>query len=385
MTIFSVDLGPQLRKYAEKGGTKWLDRPMHIGTVRALLTPGQFEFRDVVIEGLKPTDRPFLVAKSIKVSLPWWTAISRHMDVDSVEMTDWTMVIESFPEGKHNFPRVKGPPRPPRTDSEDVLHHAAAGGRVARSLHLRRSHDAVEYRDSGDAHHAVPSRGAAGLRRYRRFRRWHGASVQTYEPFGASMKGRFSMNNGKVHFDRMDLLSDGAETIADGDVYLDRWPEQFYRMKSKIDIATQKSIFFHNDKFEATGAADFDGTFHYFKGGRELKGTWKAPSPHVKIGPNNWAFSNLAGKVLWLPSTLEITEARTALYGGSAEFDYRILSLDQKSGPKRAIWETKYQNLQLTQLTDFLETRGIRSRCGDQRPSPARVAARKVGDAAWIR
>src|SRR4051794_193628 len=115
VTIFSVDLGPELRKYAEQGGSKWLDRPMHIGKVRALLTPGEFEFSDVVIEGLKPTDRPFLVAKSIKVSLPWWTAISRHMDVDSVEMTDWTMVIESFPEGKHNFPRVKGPPRPPRT------------------------------------------------------------------------------------------------------------------------------------------------------------------------------------------------------------------------------------------------------------------------------
>jgi len=358
VTVFSVDLGPQLRKSAEQGGSKWLDRPMHIGTVRALFRPGEFEFRDVVIEGLKPTDRPFLVAKSIKVSVPWWTAISRHLEVDSVEMTDWTMVIETFP-GRTSFPRVKGPPRPPRTGPKTFFttlrQVVASRGRFTYvdhttpwSIETPSIHFTYFRRDVQQDYGGTVTFDDGTVR------------VQTYEPFGASMKGRFSMNNGKVHFDRMDLLSDGAQTIADGDVYLDRWPEQFYRVKSKIDIAKQKSIFFHNDKFEATGAAEFDGTFHYFKGGRELKGTWKAPAPHVKIGPNNWAFSNLAGKVLWIPSTLEVTEARTNLYGGTAQFDYRILSLDQKSGPKRAIWDTKYQNLQLPQITDFLATEGIR-------------------------
>src|SRR5829696_5183635 len=348
VTLFSVDVGPQLRKQAEARGSKWLDRPMHIGTVRALLTPGEFEFRDVVIEGLKPTDRPFLVAKTMKVSLPWWTAFSRHLDIDSVEMSDWHMVIENFPEGKHNFPRVKGPPRPPRTGPRTFFttlrqvvasrgHFTYVDHTTPWSIDTPAMHITFFRRDVQQDYGGTVSFDAGTVR------------VQTYEPFGASMKGRFTLNGGKVHFDRMDLLSDGAQTIADGDVYLDRWPEQFYRVKSKIDIATQKSIFFHNDKFEATGAAEFDGTFHYFKGGRELKGTWKAPAPRVKIGPNNWAFSNLAGKVLWVPSTLQVTDARTNLYGGTAQFDYRILSLDQKSGPKRAIWDTKYQNLQLPQ------------------------------------
>jgi hypothetical protein len=359
VTLFSVDVGPQLRKQAELRGSKWLDRPMHIGTVRALLRPGEFEFRNVIIEGLTPTDRPFLVARTMKVSIPWWTAFSRHLDIDSVEMTDWHMVIESFPEGRHNFPRVKGPPRPPRTGPKTFF-------TTLRQVVASRGH--FTYID-----HSTPwsiDTPAMHLTFFRRdLQQDYGGtvtfddgtiSVQTYEPFGASMKGRFSLNGGKVHFDRIDLLSDGAQTVADGDVYLDRWPEQFYRIKSTIDIATQKNIFFHRDKFEATGPATFDGTFHYFKGGREMKGTWTSPSAHVKIGANNWAFTNLAGKVLWVPSTLEVTEARSALYGGTAQFDYRILSLDQKSGPKRAIWKTQYQNLQLSQLTDFLQTEGIR-------------------------
>src|SRR5690606_9811249 len=108
------DLGPYVKGEAERRGSDWLDRPMTIGSIRALLRPGQFEFRDLVIQGLEPGDRPFLVAKSVVVSLPWWTIFNRELIVESVEMSDWRMYIESFPGGRHNFPRVQGPPRPPR-------------------------------------------------------------------------------------------------------------------------------------------------------------------------------------------------------------------------------------------------------------------------------
>ena len=36
-------------------------------------------------------------------------------------MSDWVMVVESFPGGKHNWPRVSGPPRPPRTGPRLVV------------------------------------------------------------------------------------------------------------------------------------------------------------------------------------------------------------------------------------------------------------------------
>ena len=35
MTVFTIDLGPSLRKYAETEGTKFIDRPMHIGRLSA--------------------------------------------------------------------------------------------------------------------------------------------------------------------------------------------------------------------------------------------------------------------------------------------------------------------------------------------------------------
>jgi hypothetical protein len=80
----------------------------------------------------------------------------------------------------------------------------------------------------------------------------------------------------------------------------------------------------------------------------------------VTLGGTTWRFPNLRGDVLWLPDRLEVTNARSALYGGTARFDYRMLSLDQKSGPKRAIWDVNYENVDLAQLTDLLELQGIR-------------------------
>src|SRR4029079_8473426 len=83
VTILTVDLGPHLRGIAEREGTKYLQRPLHIGRVTARLTPGVFAIEDVVIEGLEPTDRPFLKAKRVEVILPWWSIFTRKLIVES--------------------------------------------------------------------------------------------------------------------------------------------------------------------------------------------------------------------------------------------------------------------------------------------------------------
>src|SRR5512134_2351535 len=106
VTFFTVDIGPWVKGEAERRASKYLERPMHIGRVYAKVTPGEFEFHDVVIEGVKPTDTPFLRAKTITVKLPWWTAFSRHLQIESVQMSDWQIVVEAFPGGKHNVPRL---------------------------------------------------------------------------------------------------------------------------------------------------------------------------------------------------------------------------------------------------------------------------------------
>ena len=153
----------------------------------------------------------------------------------------------------------------------------------------------------------------------------------------------------------MDLVSDGARSDVTGDVDLGRWPEQLYHVRSRIDFPTQKEIFFHGQRFSVFGSGDFTGTFHLFKGGRELKGTFAS----VLAGVNDWRFPNLEGSVLWVPDRLEITKATSELYGGTAQFDYRMAPFGQPT-PARATWIVDYKDVDLARLTDFLETEGLR-------------------------
>src|SRR5262245_48237747 len=131
LTAFTVDLGPAVRKRAEEEGSKYLKRPLHIGRVYARLIPGVFVFEDLMIEGLTPDARPFLTAKKVTVRLPWWTIASRKLVVESVDMTDWNMVVESFANNVHSFPRLvperKTPPGPRRFTTTVRAVHAANG------------------------------------------------------------------------------------------------------------------------------------------------------------------------------------------------------------------------------------------------------------------
>lgn len=352
VSVLTVDLGPSLRARAEREGSKYIQRPMHIGRLSARLTPGVFVIENLMIEGLTPTDRPFLTAKQITVRLPWWTAFTRKLMIESIEMTDWRMLVETFPNNRHNFPRFtrdrqnRGPSRFTTTLKAMTAHrgefvyddHATPWTTVARNLSvsLYRSFATSDYRGNASFSNGT-------------------IKIQTYEPFRADMRSRFRLDGSKVRFDRIDLSSDGAHSTVDGVVDLAKWPEQMYNVRSKIDFATQKSIFFHNDTFEASGAGDFVGTFHMFSGGRELKGTFSSPV----AGVNDWRFPRLRGSVLWLRDRLEVTDATSDLYGGTARFDYRMAPFG-KGVPTIASWDVKYENVDLVRLTDFLETEGLR-------------------------
>src|SRR5439155_5696781 len=71
VTTLTVDLGPAVRKIAESQGSNSIHRPMHIGKLSVRVASGKFVLDDFVIEGLAPTDRPFLRAKHLEVSLSW--------------------------------------------------------------------------------------------------------------------------------------------------------------------------------------------------------------------------------------------------------------------------------------------------------------------------
>ena len=362
VTFFTIDLGPHVVEIAEREGSKYLRRPMHIGRLSARLTPGVFVIEDLVIEGLTPQDRPFLVAKKITVSVPWWTALRRWIIIDSVTMTDWEMIIETFPSspehprGRHNLPRFV-PERDPNAPKSPARF-------TTRLQSVLASRGKLTYQDHGTPWGIVTPDLTVQMywggvtNDYRGRASFSNGTVRimAYQPFRADMDSRFNMVGGKVHFDRMTLVSDGARSFVTGDLDFTRWPEQLYRVTSRIDFPTQKDIFFHGQNFRVSGAGDFKGTFHLFRGGRELKGSFQSDV----AGVNDWRFSNLRGDVLWLPDRLEITNATSRLYGGTARFDYRMAPLNRRGTPAQATWDVEYREVSLPQLTDFLETEGLR-------------------------
>lgn len=358
VSTLTVDLGPVLKRQAEQQATNFMERPMHIGRLSVHLWRGTFVFEDMVIEGLTPQSRPFLVAKRIDISMPWSTLFSRRIVFDSIEMTDWKMYVEYFADGRHSFPKVT--PRGPRGPSawtttlqyvrahrgeftyED---HGTPWSTVARNLDVIVGRPTSEYRGQ-----ASFSSGTI--------------KIQAYEPMRADMNTTFRIVDGKILLNRINLRTDGAESVLSGEVDAARWPEQIYQVKSAIDFPTMRGIFFAHDTFSLYGKGAFQGTFHLFKEtvngksrtGRELKGTFVSPL----AGVNDYRFADLRGNVRWVPEKMEVSNASAGFYGGTTHFEYLMAPLGVPDVPFHHRFTTRYENVDLTTFTNFLEVQGIR-------------------------
>ena len=119
VTSLTVDLGPAVRRKAESAASDYIERPLHIGSLKIRLLTGKVLVENLTIDGLHPGDRPFFTARRIEVGLDWAPALARVPDVtiSSVEMTDWQMLVEKWDDA-HNFPRFSHddgkPPGPTR-------------------------------------------------------------------------------------------------------------------------------------------------------------------------------------------------------------------------------------------------------------------------------
>ena len=170
------------------------------------------------------------------------------------------------------------------------------------------------------------------------------------------MTSRFTIDGSKLHFSRIDLLSEGAQSVLQGDIDMGRWPEQTTTSRPKLTSQPRRIFSFINTGSAHSGREPFAAPFICSSGGRELKGTFDSPL----AGVNAWRFPNLRGSVLWVPERLEVTDTTSGLYGGSARFDYRLFPLNQRGVPTRASWEVGYRDVDLAQFTDFLDTQGLR-------------------------
>ncbi|MBI2829103.1 MAG: translocation/assembly module TamB domain-containing protein [Acidobacteria bacterium] len=358
VTTVSVDLGPALKARAEAAASEYMERPMHIGRMSVHLWLGRFVFEDLVIEGLTPDARPFLIADRITVSMPWTTLVNGRIVFDAIEMTDWRMYVETFAGGRHNFPRfTREGPRDPSVWTTTLQYVRAYRGEFTYADHgtpwsvITRNLDVMVTRPTSE---------------YRGQARFSNGTVaiQNYVPMRADMSTTFRIVGGKVVLDRIDLTTDGAESLLTGQVDVARWPEQLYYVRSRVNLPRMREIFFANDDFSLSGESSFTGTFHMFREvvngrartGRELKGDFHSAS----AGVNAYRFGDLRGSVVWVPESLDVTDATATVYGGTARFWYRMTPLGARGVRPTATFDAAYDNVDLTEFTNFLELEGIR-------------------------
>jgi hypothetical protein len=349
VSVVTIDLGPSLRARAQTEGSKLIDRPMHIGKLSVHIARGRFVIEDLRIEGLTPEARPWLTAKRIDISLAWKALWKREVLLDSIEMSDWKMVVESFPGGTHNWPRIGGSPRTgPRpvvttlqyvkaTRGEFVFDdHAARWGVVAPNVEVTAG-KVAEY--SGRA-------------------RFHGGTVhfQAFEPMSAALSTSFRVQDGKIVLEDTTLSTDGAESELTGIIDAARWPEMFYQVQSQVHFPRMREIFFADDDFSLHGDGEFSGTFRLFKGGRELKGNFYS----AEAGLNNYRFQQLEGSLEWVPDRFEVLRASSRFHSGRMQFKHLMSDLGRQGRRGRAKFSVEYQDVDLTSFTNFLETPGLR-------------------------
>ncbi|MBI4887985.1 MAG: translocation/assembly module TamB domain-containing protein [Acidobacteria bacterium] len=357
VTTVSVDLGPSLKARAEAAASQFMRRPMHIGRLSVHLWLGRFVLDDIVIEGLTPESRPFLTARRITVSMPWSTVVNRRVVFDAVEMTDWRMYVETFPDGRHSFPNFSRQQRGPSAWTTTLAYVRASGGEFAYVDHgtpwsvVSRNLDVIVTKPTTE--YGGQARFSNGT-----------VAIQNYVPMRADMSTTFRIVGGKIVLDRIDLTTDGSRSELTGEVDVARWPEQTYRVRSRVDFPRMRDIFFARDQFTVTGEGDFTGTFHLFREtvngrtrtGRELKGTFASAA----AGVNAYRFGDVHGSLLWVPERFDVTDAAATLYGGAARFSYRLAPLGERGVPAVASFDAAYENVDLAAFTDFLELDGIR-------------------------
>ena len=358
VTTVTVDLGPALRAQAERGGSAVVGRPMHIGKLSVYLFLGRFLIEDLVIEGPTPADRPFLRADRIVVSMPWSSLFRREVLFDSIEMTDWDMVLETFAGGRHTFPDLDGDSS--EADSAETVGREDRRRFVTTLSYARAYRGTVTYEDHGSPWSIVTRNLDVTVTKildYRGHATFSDSTVQvkSFEPMTASMQADFRFEDGHVVFDRLDLQTDGADSHLIGAVDVGNWPEQQYDVRSDLDLPVLRDIFFAGDDFTVGGASQFEGVYHVFKGGYDLRGGFQSGLTTI----NDHPFQAVSGSVHWRPDGLDVFDAAAALHGGALQFEYALTSPDLPDG-NMARFDASYQDVDLAALTDFLELGGVR-------------------------
>jgi hypothetical protein len=350
VTTLTVDLGPGVRGLAERAGANYLKRDFTIGRLSIRLITGQFSVEQLRIGGLAAADRPFLTADRILVSINFAALAHGEVLVESVTMTGWRMVVETWPNGRHSFPkftRDSKEPKGPKRFVTTVRSVVASDGQFTFEDHgvpwstVARNLEVVVRKTTG----------------YGGTARFHDGTVaiQQYVPMRTDMDGEFRIEDGQIKFNRLALLSDGSHSDVTGHVDMAHWPEQTWQVRSIVHFPRMREIFFARERWVLGGDGHFTGTFHLFKGGRELKGDFTSPEAKV----NGLVFPQLKGSLIWVPDRFEVMNASSVFYGGRTRFGYSLKPLGAGVRPT-ARFDAMYDAVDLAPLGSTFDWAGIR-------------------------
>ena len=360
ISLFTLDLGRidvggrSLKQLAEQEGSKYLRRPMRVGKIRALLWPGAFELSDVVIEGRKPEDRPFLHAKSIRVDVNWRTLFRQKRELFlNIHMSDWQMVMEMFRDG-NNLPRLA----PERRDQP------SGPRRFTTTVTVTADSGQYTFEDHNTPWKVVASNLTFNLARDLSANAYAGQAsfkqgvvqIQDFKPMNAAMTTRFVMGEGgRWNLQHIDLVTDGAVSHLNGYVDFSKGrPDQYYEIRSTVDFARMREIFFSNAPWGLGGEGQFRGLFQVFNaGGFSLGGQFWSDQANV----DEFSFSNLHGTLEWLPSRFAVTQAQADFHGGLTTFVYGL----DRTNPRgtMASLYTTYHDVNLTSLMRRYDLGGL--------------------------
>ncbi|HEX3646334.1 MAG TPA: hypothetical protein VHT95_12055, partial [Vicinamibacterales bacterium] len=355
VTSITIDLGPALRARAEDAGSRYIERPLHIGALRIRLLSGKILVEDLKIDGLHSGDRPFFTARQIAVAIDWVPAFRRRPDItiSSVEMSDWQMLVEKW-DGAHNFPRFShddGQPPGPRRVTTTLKYLRASRGRFA-------------FEDNETPWSVICPNldiNITNLPNYHGTATFHDGTVtiQDFVPMWANMKAAFVIDGSSIHLDRIDMDTDGATTVASGDVDMGQWPNQGYQVKSRVNFPRMRELFFKDESWRLAGVGDFTGTFRLFKSGHETGRDLTGAFTSELAGLNDYRFPRLYGSLRWTEHGFSVWNAGSQFYGGDARFAYDIKPFGEKIKPTHR-FDATLTGVDLARFTDFEQFPGLR-------------------------
>ena len=242
VSTLTVDLGPLLRERAERAASERLEREVRIGDLDVHVFTGRFLVSDITIGGRRAGDRPFFTAKRLSIALDWSTALRRRpeFNVTAVDLFDWQMLVEEGPDG-HSFPKLTSdnPSSGPRPFTTTVRYLRAWRGTFTYENH------GVPWGVTAPNIDLTITK----VRDYQGEATFSGGTIaiQDHVPMWVNMKARFGIDGSQLHMTRIDIDTDGAQTVAVGTVDVSRWPEMVYDVKSRVNFPRMREIFFRKE------------------------------------------------------------------------------------------------------------------------------------------